>query len=218
MIIEELMIHEMDEKEKWLFEHTPSLVTRVEKISDLQGPKDAMAIVEGLLYIVGEDGVRIEQIAMAMDIEYNEALDILKDIQRKYAKEDYGIELVDYGGYYKFLTKKEVHPYAQRLLDLTKTNSLSQSALETLAIIAYKQPVTRIEIEDLRGVGSDMMLRKLMARDRIREAGRSEAPGRPILYEVTETFMDSFKLASLSDLPELPEHTSDEESESLFSE
>ena len=218
MIIEELMIHEMDEKEKWLFEHTPSLVTRVEKISDLQGPKDAMAIVEGLLYIVGEDGVRIEQIAMAMDIEYNEALDILKDIQRKYAKEDYGIELVDYGGYYKFLTKKEVHPYAQRLLDLTKTNSLSQSALETLAIIAYKQPVTRIEIEDLRGVGSDMMLRKLMARDLIREAGRSEAPGRPILYEVTETFMDSFKLASLSDLPELPEHTSDEESESLFSE
>ena len=218
MIIEELMIHEMDEKEKWLFEHTPSLVTRVEKISDLQGPKDAMAIVEGLLYIVGEDGVRIEQIAMAMDIEYNEALDILKDIQKKYAKEDYGIELVDYGGYYKFLTKKEVHPYAQRLLDLTKTNSLSQSALETLAIIAYKQPVTRIEIEDLRGVGSDMMLRKLMARDLIREVGRSEAPGRPILYEVTETFMDSFKLASLSDLPELPEHTSDEESESLFSE
>ena len=218
MIIEEVMNREMDEKEKWLFDHTPSQVTKVKKISDLKGPKDEMAITEGLLYIVGEDGIKVEQIAMALDIDYDKALSILKDIQKKYAKEEYGIELVDYGGYYKFLTKKEIHPYAQRLLDLTKTNSLSQSALETLAIIAYKQPVTRIEIEDLRGVGSDMMLRKLLARDLIREAGRSEAPGRPILYEVTETFMDSFKLESLSDLPELPEHTSDEESESLFSE
>ena len=79
-----------------------------------------------------------------------------------------------------------------------------------------KQPVTRIEIEELRGVGADMMLRKLLARNLIKEAGRSDAPGRPILYEVTDEFMDSFKLVTLNELPDLPEYTSDEESENLF--
>lgn len=218
MIEEVVSGYEMNEAEKWNFDHTPSLVTKVAKKSDLKAPKDKKAIAEGLLYIVGEDGAKIEQIAMAMDIEYREAKELLDDIRRKYQSGDYGIELVDYGGYFKFLTKKEIHPYAQRLLNITRTNSLSQSALETLAIIAYKQPITRLEIEDLRGVGSDMMLRKLLAKNLIREAGRSQAPGRPILYEVTEEFMDSFKLESLADLPELPEYTSDEESESLFSE
>ena len=103
------------------------------------------------------------------------------------------------GGIYKFITKKSIFTYAQKLFQTAKSNTLSQSALETLAIIAYKQPITRIEIEELRGVGSDMMLRKLQARNLIKEAGRSDAPGRPILYEVTEEFMDSFKLYSIDD-------------------
>ena len=140
----------------------------------------------------------------------------MKNIQRKYAAEIYGIELVAYGKVYKFISKKDVYPYAQELFHTAKPNTLSQSAMETLAIIAYKQPVTRIEIEELRGVGADMMLRKLQARNLIREAGRSDAPGRPILYEVTEEFMDSFKLYTLNELPDLPEYSSDEENENLF--
>ena len=139
----------------------------------------------------------------------------LDNIENKYKSEIYGIELVNYGGVYKFLSKKSVYPYATKLFETAKSSSLSQSALETLAIIAYKQPVTRVEIEELRGVGSDMMLRKLLSRNLIKEAGRSEAPGRPILYEVTDEFMDSFKLYSLEELPELPDFNNNE-NDNLF--
>ena len=179
-------------------------------------PENKEAIVEGLLYIVGDEGVRAEQIALVLDISLEDANVILENIRNKYASELFGIELVDYGSVYKFISKKSVFPYAQELFHTAKPNTLSQSALETLAIIAYKQPITRVEIEELRGVGADMMLRKLLARGLIREAGRSEAPGRPILYEVTEEFMDSFKLYSLSELPDLPEYSDDENSEELF--
>lgn len=169
------------------------------------------AIVEGLLYIVGDDGLRVDQLAATIDKSLEDTQVILDNIQRKYASEIYGIELVGYGKSYKFISKASVFPYAQELFHITKPNTLSQSALETLAIIAYKQPVTRIEIEELRGVGADMMLRKLQARNLIREAGRSDAPGKPILYEVTEEFMDSFKLYTLNELPDLPEFSTDEE-------
>ncbi|MBQ1477764.1 MAG: SMC-Scp complex subunit ScpB, partial [Erysipelotrichaceae bacterium] len=154
------------------------------------------AIVEGLLYIVGDEGVRADQIARAIDKSVEDTEVILQNIQRKYASDLFGIELVDYGHSYKFISKKAVFPYAQELFHTAKPNTLSQSALETLAIIAYKQPITRVEIEELRGVGADMMLRKLMARNLIREAGRSEAPGRPILYDVTEEIRDTIKLYS----------------------
>ncbi|MBQ6492990.1 MAG: SMC-Scp complex subunit ScpB [Erysipelotrichaceae bacterium] len=174
------------------------------------------AIVEGLLYIVGEDGARVEQLAMAIDKSIEDTKTILENIQQKYAAETFGIELVGYGSVYKFITKKAVFPYAQELFGTSKPNTLSQAALETLAIIAYKQPITRVEIEELRGVSAEVMLRKLQARNLIREAGRSEAVGRPILYEVTEEFMDSFKLYTLNELPDLPEYSKEEENDNLF--
>ena len=209
---------ELDKDEIAAYEKRESLVKPVEKITkiEVEQPSNIEAIVEGLLYIVGDDGIRIDQLASTIEKSTEDAEVILNNIQRKYASEIYGIELVGYGKVYKFISKKDVFPYAQELFHTSKPNTLSQSALETLAIIAYKQPVTRVEIEELRGVGADMMLRKLQARNLIREAGRSEAPGRPILYEVTEEFMDSFKLYTLNELPDLPEYTSDEESENLF--
>lgn len=174
------------------------------------------AITEGLLYMVGDDGIKLEQLAALINKSLEDSEAILSSIQAKYSEDTYGIELVGYGKTYKFITKKEVAPYIQELFHTTKPNTLSQSALETLAIIAYKQPITRVEIEELRGVGADMMLRKLQARNLIREAGRSDAPGKPILYEVTEEFMDSFKLYTLNELPDLPEFNTDEENENLF--
>lgn len=93
----------------------------------------------------------------------------------------------------------------EKLFSSTKVAVLSQAAMETLAIIAYKQPITRSEIEEIRGVGCDMMIRKLMARSLIKECGRSDAPGRPFLYEITTEFMDAFQLESLKELPELPD-------------
>ncbi len=179
-------------------------------------PENLEPIVEGLLYMVGDDGIKVEQLAAVMKKSIEDTEAILASIKAKYDEETYGIELVGYGKIYKFITKREVAPYIQELFHTSKPNTLSQSALETLAIIAYKQPITRVEIEELRGVGADMMLRKLQARNLIREAGRSDAPGKPILYEVTEEFMDSFKLYTLNELPDLPEFNTDEESENLF--
>ena len=211
--------YELNSQEKKLWLETPSEVKKVEVLNKevVSQPGSLEAIVEGLLYIVGEDGAKVEQIAAATDSSIEDAKIILNNIQHKYASELYGIELVGYGQVYKFVTKKDVFPYAQELFQTSKPNTLSQAALETLAIIAYKQPITRVEIEELRGVGAEIMLRKLQARNLIREAGRSEAPGRPILYEVTEEFMDSFKLYTLNELPDLPEYTNNsEESENLF--
>ena len=185
-------------------------------IVQIKQPDNMEAIAEGLLYIVGEDGVKVEQLAVALDKSLEDTKIILENIQIKYSGELYGIELVGYGSVYKFISKKDVYPYAQKLFGTSKPNTLSQAALETLAIIAYKQPITRIEIEELRGVSAEVMLRKLQARNLIREAGRSDAPGRPILYEVTEEFMDSFKLYTLKELPDLPEYSKEDENENLF--
>ena len=216
-----IVSREMTSLEKEVWKNTPSLVKKVEVLTKsdntVEQPGNIEAIVEGLLYIVGEDGAKLEQISLAIDKSPEDTKVILENIQRKYASELFGIELVGYGSVYKFISKKDVYPYAQQLFGVSKPNTLSQSALETLAIIAYKQPVTRIEIEELRGVGAEMMLRKLQARNLIREVGRSEAPGRPILYEVTEEFMDSFKLYTLNELPDLPEYKNEEdENKELF--
>ncbi len=136
----------------------------------------ALTIVEGLLFIVGDEGLTLPQCAAVLDISESEARRVLEDLQRMYAEDQRGIEVVDYGGVFKFVSKASIHPYAQKLFANAKNTALSQSALETLAIIAYKQPITRVEIEEIRGVGCDMMLRKLQARGLIREAGRSELP------------------------------------------
>lgn len=188
----------------------------LEEVKTMSDTLNIEAIVEGLLYMVGDDGLKVEQLASVIDKSIEDSEAILNSIQSKYSNENFGIELVNYGKTYKFITKQELAPYIQALFHTSKPNTLSQSALETLAIIAYKQPITRVEIEELRGVGADMMLRKLQARNLIREAGRSDAPGKPILYEVTEEFMDSFKLYTLNELPDLPEFNSDDENENLF--
>ena len=178
---------------------------------------DKEAIVEGLLYVVGEEGLKIENIAAVMDISVEDAKALLANIESKYRFDQFGIELVNYGGSYRFVTKKAIYPYVQKLLHNEKAASLSNAALETLAIIAYKQPITRVEIEELRGVGCDMMLRKLQARELIKEAGRSDAPGKPILYEVTEEFLNSFGLETIGMLPDLPEFSNDDnEDRNLF--
>ena len=178
--------------------------------------RKAKAVLEGLLFIVGDEGITAEQAATALDITPELAAEYFEDLMKEYTDDDRGIEIASFGGVYRFLSKAFVHEYAKRLFQISKQNVLSQAALETLAIIAYKQPITRVEIEEIRGVGADMMLRKLLARDLIKESGRSEAAGRPILYEVTEEFMNSFKLLSLKELPELPQFNTEEESEELF--
>ena len=213
--IEEKQVQEENEEQE-VYEEVPVEKDNFSHGDNVKQPDNMEAIVEGMLYIVGEDGAKVEQLALAIDKSLEDTRIILENIQEKYASELFGIELVAYGSIYKFISKKDVYPYAQELFGATKQNTLSQAALETLAIIAYKQPITRVEIEELRGVGAEVMLRKLLARNLIREAGRSEAVGRPILYEVTEEFMDSFKLYTLNELPDLPEYNREDDNDNLF--
>lgn len=162
-------------------------------------------VLEGLLFLSGDEGLTIEQICETLEIEENEAIDLMDSLMDEYLDESRGMEIVHFGGIFKFVSKEMIHPYAEKLFSSTKVAVLSQAAMETLAIIAYKQPITRSEIEEIRGVGCDMMIRKLMARSLIKECGRSDAPGRPFLYEITTEFMDAFQLESLKELPELPD-------------
>jgi segregation and condensation protein B len=164
---------------------------------------DLTVIIEGLLFIVGEEGLSIEQLAQTLLCSEEEVIKAVDQLAVFYKGYNRGIQCVNYGGVVKLLSAPFIHSYAQQMLSIQRTRQLSQSALETLAIIAYKQPITRVEIEEIRGVGCDVMLRKLQALDLIREKGRSEAPGRPILYEVTQEFMDVFQLMSLDELPKL---------------
>lgn len=166
---------------------------------------DINAIVEGLLFLSGDEGLTIEQLSDVLEVDKDTTEGILEKFMDHYLDSSHGFELVRFGGYYKFVSKECIHPYAEKLFANAKISTLSQAAMETLAIIAYKQPLTRGEIEEIRGVGCDMMIRKLLARSLIKECGRSDAPGRPFLYEVTAEFLDAFKLESLKELPELPE-------------
>ena len=183
---------------------------------DLQMENTYRSIMEGLLFITGDDGLTASKAAEAMQISIEQAETVLNDLMEKYYTADHGFEIEHYGDTYRFLSKACVHESARRLFQIDKEARLSNAAMETLAIIAYRQPITRVEIEEIRGVGADVMLRKLEARGLIQESGRSDAPGRPFLYTVTDEFMNAFGLTSLSELPDLPQFAQEENSEDLF--
>lgn len=164
-------------------------------------------IIEGLLFLSGDEGLSREQLLATLEISEAMLDQEIKVLMDDYIQVEHGIELVHFGGKYKFVSKEVVYPYAEILFSSNKMATLSSAALETLAIVAYRQPVTRMEIEEIRGVGCDMMIRKLLARSLIKECGRSDAPGKPFLYEVTSEFMDSFKLESLKELPALEDYS-----------
>lgn len=170
------------------------------------------SLIEGLIFLSGDEGLTLEQILKALEINdisaVKESIELLKE---EYDKPEHGIELVEYASRYKFVTKEMVYPFGQKLFEQFKQATLSQAALETLAIIAYKQPVTRVEIEEIRGVNCEMMLKKLMNRGLIEAKDRLDIIGKPLLYTVTDVFLDTFQLETLEELPELPQRTGDEE-------
>ena len=161
------------------------------------------AVLEGLLFVVGEDGLTLEQIEDVLEINEEEAKDVIRDLKKDYEGEDRGLRIDFLGNRFKLTTKFEHKQYYQKLIENPETNTLSQAALETLAIIAYNEPITRVQIDAIRGVGSVSIIRKLVAKGFIKESGRSELPGRPILYETTNEFLDYFGLSSTKDLPNI---------------
>jgi segregation and condensation protein B len=173
------------------------------------------AILEGLLFVVGEDGLNIDQIKDVLQIEEEEAKQLILELKDDYSNENRGLRIDFLGNKIKLTTKPEHKEYYQKLLENPETNALSQASLETLAIIAYNQPVTRMDVDELRGVSTGQMIRKLVAKGFIKEGGRSNLPGRPILYETTNEFLDYFGLSSIDDLPDKRDFitTTDEETE-----
>ena len=170
------------------------------------------AVLEGLLFVVGEDGLTFEQIEDVLDITEEEAKELLMELKKDYEDDNRGLRIDFLGNRFKLTTKFEHREYYQKLIENPDTNVLSQSALETLAIIAYNEPITRVEIDKLRGVGSVQMVRKLVAKGFIKEVGRSDLPGRPILYETTSEFLDYFGLATIDDLPDMRDFLEENES------
>lgn len=174
------------------------------------------AVLEGLLFVVGEDGLTIEQIEDVLNIDEESAKNLIRELKHDYEDESRGLRIDFLGNRFKITTKFEHKEYYQKLIENPETNFLSQASLETLAIIAYNEPITRIQVDTLRGVGSTSIIRKLVAKGFIKEAGRSDVPGRPILYETTHEFLDYFGLASIEDLPDIDkilESVKDDESD-----
>lgn len=161
------------------------------------------AVLEGLLFVVGEEGLTFEQIEEVLEINEEESKNLLMELKHDYEKEGRGLRIDFLGNKFKITTKFEHKEYYQKLLENPETNTLSQAALETLAIIAYNEPVTRVQVDAMRGVGSTQIMRKLVAKGFIKESGRSDLPGRPILYETTSDFLDYFGLSTLDDLPDM---------------
>ena len=161
------------------------------------------AVLEGLLFVVGEEGLTFEQIEDVLEIDEEESKKLLYELKHDYEDENRGLRIDFLGNRFKLTTKYEHREYYQKLLENPETNTLSQAALETLAIVAYNEPITRVQIDAMRGVGSTQIIRKLVAKGFIKEVGRSDLPGRPILYETTSEFLDYFGLSTIKDLPDM---------------
>lgn len=160
------------------------------------------SVLEGLVFASGEDGLSVIQLQSVLtNLERSEIEELLGQIQKEY--ENRGLDLVNWGGRWKIVASSSVYPYAQKLYESIQPASLSSAAMETLALIAYRQPITRVEIDEIRGVASDMMIKKLQARGLVESCGYKDTVGHPILYQVTQSFLDSFGLEDLSELPQL---------------
>lgn len=176
-------------------------------------PKMKSAI-ESMLFVSGEPLPTRELIAN-LEIESKLVLEIINEMMEEYKKEDRGIRLIEINGGYQLVTKEENSDYIQKLLKKNRKHSLSQASIESLAIIAYKQPITRIDIDEIRGVKSESALQRLVERNLIREVGRLEVPGRPILYGTTDEFLRQFGLKTLKELPSLDLYEDKDTEESM---
>ena len=178
-----------------------------------------LAEIEALLFVAGEDGLRVRQIAELLSIPPTGVTQSLEKLAEKYQKdEDSSLALLETSNTYKIVTKQE---FAELLREYSKApinQSLSRAALETLSIIAYKQPITRVEVDEIRGVNSSGAISKLQIFDLICENGKKEVLGRPNLYVTTDYFLDYMGINSLEELPIVEETELIAEESQLFTE
>lgn len=164
------------------------------------------AVVEAILFTMGE-AVEIERLAAAVEHDEDTVRRIIRSMMTRYDNEDRGIHLIELDGSFQLCTKPEMYEYLIKIAHIPKKYVLTDVLLETLSIIAYKQPITRLEVEKIRGVSCDHAVNKLVEYGLIYEVGRLDAPGRPILFATTEEFLRYFGIESLDDLPILNQET-----------
>lgn len=174
-------------------------------------------VLEGLLYVQGDVGLTLKEVMSILNLNEEDAKALVYKLKISYEKENRGLRLNYLGNTFKITTKLEHKEYYAKLLESPTTHTLSQATLETLAIIAYNEPMTRVEVDEMRGVDSIFIIRKLLAKGLIKECGKSEKPGHPILYKTTDDFLDYFGLSTKEELPKIEEIQVDiDEEKDLF--
>ncbi len=166
-------------------------------------------IIEAILFASGKI-VNLDELSLNLELEKIEISKIIEEMINDCKNQNRGIEIVCVNNGYTMSSKKEYHEYLYPIIDKRAKPSLSQAALEVLAIIAYNPKITRAEIENIRGVSSDASLYRLLEHNLIEEAGKLDLPGKPMAYKVTEQFLKKFGLNTLKDLPKLPQYKVDE--------
>ncbi len=161
------------------------------------------AVIEGLLFISGEDGLTLDEITKIVELDKEEVKKVIKDLYNDYENINRGMHIEYLGEHFKLTTKAKHKEYYKKLVAEEESSNLSQSSLETLAIIAYNGPITRTDIDELRGVNSSYVIRKLLLKGLIEEVGRADSAGKPRLYNITNKFLDYFGLGSVEELPEI---------------
>ena len=168
------------------------------------------AVIEGLLFINGEDGLTLDEISNIIELNSEETKKLIDELSEEYNNSNRGIQIEFFGNHYKLTTKAEHKKYYQKLVNNNFSDTLSESALEVLAIIAYNNPITRVEIDEIRGTNSSYIVRKLLIQGLIVDAGRSSLPGKPKLYTITDNFLDCFGLKSVENLPKIERNENEE--------
>lgn len=169
-------------------------------------------VAEGLLFAGGDEGITVSELSSILDTSLDEVRKIIDELQTDYKKQSRGLMILNANGMLSLTTKPDHNEYFKKWVIQPKPNRMSQAALETLAIIAYQQPITRAEIDEIRGVRSERPLQTLISRMLIEDCGRKETVGRPILFRTTKEFLTFFGLSAIEELPEL-ESTLDSETD-----
>jgi|SRR5690606_2452439 len=179
--------------------------------------KDILLNIEAIIF-AAEEGISARDLkqvlkdAFAIDINTQEVVDLLKKIQEKYEDEDQVFSLKVFGKQYQFLTKEKYHEAVNQLQAHKDKKKLSQAALETLSIIAYRQPITKLEVEQIRGVNCDYSIQRLLEKNLIEIVGKADSIGKPLLYATSGQFMQHFGIKSVKDLPQLKDIIAEENS------
>ncbi|MEQ8153390.1 MAG: SMC-Scp complex subunit ScpB [Clostridiaceae bacterium] len=188
------------------------------EFQEISKKKTLKSIIEALLFTAGEP-LSIKDISNIIECSHEECSELVKEMSEEYINNNgRGIKLISIEDAFQLVTKPQYSDYVQKLLKKNIRQSLSQASLESLAIIAYKQPITRIDIDDIRGVKSDSAIQKLIERNLIKETGRMDVPGRPILYGTTEEFLRAFGLQDLKEMPSIDLFVASTESEDEYEE